>query len=188
MKHLPLAALALGALLATPASAQMDHSQHMAMDHEAMDHEMTVMTEPGQGAFAAIGEIVAALMADPDTDWSRVDIDGLRAHLVDMDLVTTQAVAEAEEIDGGLRFTVHGAGDVVGAIQRMVLAHADFMDGTDGWRMSAEATDDGAVLEVTVPEGDRAKLAGLGFFGVMAWGMHHQAHHWAMATGGTPHQ
>ena len=45
-------------------------------------------TEAGQGAFAAIQEIVAILEADPDTDWSKVDIDALRQHLVDMNAVT----------------------------------------------------------------------------------------------------
>ena len=32
-------------------------------------------TEAGQIAFAAIQEIVAILEADPQTDWSKVDID-----------------------------------------------------------------------------------------------------------------
>ncbi len=178
-------ALVGAAFLGAPATAQtmMDHSQHMA----ASEMQATV-SEPGQGAFAAIGEIVALLMADPATDWDKVDIDALRAHLVDMDLVTTQASVTRADIEGGERFTVRGEGDVAGAVQRMVLAHAAFMDGTDGWHMTAEPVAGGAVLEVTVPEADRAKLAGLGFFGVLSWGMHHQAHHLAMATGGTPHQ
>ena len=145
-------------------------------------------TEPGQGAFAAIGEIVAALEADPNTDWSKVNIDALRAHLVDMDMVVTWAKVETEPTDFGARFVVSGDDKVAGSIQRMVVAHAGVMEGVDGWSYMAEPTDTGAVLEVTVPEADMAKLNALGFFGILTSGMHHQRHHWMMATGMNPHQ
>jgi len=39
-----------------------------------------------------------------------------------------------------------------------------------------------------VPDQDLTKLTALGFFGMMTSGMHHQAHHWAMAIGTDPHQ
>jgi len=48
-------------------------------------------TQPGQAAFGAMQEIVALLQADPTTDWSKVDIDALRQHLIDMDEVTIRA-------------------------------------------------------------------------------------------------
>jgi hypothetical protein len=38
----------------------------------------------GQDAFGAIQEIVGMLEADPATDGSKVDIDALRDHLLDM--------------------------------------------------------------------------------------------------------
>lgn len=44
--------------------------------------------QPGNGAFAAIQEIVDLPMADPKTGWSKVDIDALRQHLVEIDDVT----------------------------------------------------------------------------------------------------
>ncbi len=53
---------------------------------------------------------------------------------------------------------------------------------------STRETSEGAVMDVRVPEQDLPKWKGLGFFGVMAGGMHHQPHHWMMATGGNPHQ
>lgn len=56
--------------------------------------------EAGQDAFAAIQEVVL-LEADPDTDWSRVDIDALRDHLIDMHLVTLYA-----KVDDGVELTV----------------------------------------------------------------------------------
>jgi len=142
-------------------------------------------TEPGQGAFAAIGEIVAALEADPNTDWSKVDIGTLREHLRDMDQVILEAEATSTAIPGGLRFDVTGEGRVIEAIQRMVVGHARVMQGAGGWSYEAEATDTGATLAVQVPDGDMAKLKALGFFGILTSGMHHQQHHWMMATGGS---
>ena len=41
-------------------------------------------TAPGQAAFGAAQEIVRMLLADPMTNWSKVDIDALRQHLIDM--------------------------------------------------------------------------------------------------------
>ena len=46
------------------------------------DRSATPLAEPGPGAFAALSEAVATLAADPDTDWSRVDVAGLREHLL----------------------------------------------------------------------------------------------------------
>ena len=192
MKKMILTGAVLAAISGTsPVLAQETAAiQEMGAGHE---HNMQTMggapvMEPGQGAFAAIGEIVAALDADPTTDWSLVNIDGLRAHLVDMDLVVTHAVVINEDVDFGMRFKVSGEGAVVGSIQRMVVAHASVMESVDGWSYAAEATDTGAVLEVTVPEADMARLKAIGFFGILTSGMHHQTHHWMMATGGNPHQ
>lgn len=172
---------------ATPLAAQESGTDHeMPAGHE---HRMGAapVAEPGQGAFAAIGEIISALDADPETDWSRVDIDALRVHLVDMDLVVTHAQVTREEADFGMRFVVTGDGAVVGSIQRMVVAHASVMEGVEGWSYMAQATQTGAILEVSVPELEHARLRAIGFFGILTSGMHHQSHHWMMATGDNPH-
>jgi hypothetical protein len=167
----------LALLVAGQAHAQAIHAHHMA----------GMPTEAGQGAFAAIQEIVELLEADPATDWSKVDIEALRRHLIDMDNVTLRADVKAEPVDGGMRFTVTGAGPVKDSIQRMVAAHAATMDGVDGWKFAASQTDDGAVLTVLAPARDAAKLRGLGFIGVMTRGMHHQMHHLMIARGDKPH-
>jgi hypothetical protein len=147
-----------------------------------------VPTQPGQSAFAAIQEIVAMLDADPDTDWSKVDIDGLRRHLVDMNNVTLYAQMAATPSENGVRFAVTGAGPVRESIRRMVTAHAETMNGTDGMTILAEDHPEGAVMTVTVADpADLAKLKGLGFFGIMTLGMHHQAHHLMIAAGHPPH-
>ena len=181
-----LRSIILATLLVTPAMAQ-EHTANM--DHSAHTAGMSAIeiTEPGQSAFAAIEQIVLALDMDASTDWSRVDISGLREHLRDMDLVFTAAEVSSETVAGGMRFTVSGEGRVREAIRNMVIAHAGAMDGADNWGYGAEEHPEGATMTITVPPFDMPRLNALGFFGVMATGMHHQDHHWAMATGGNPH-
>ena len=79
-------------------------------------------TETGQSAFAAIAEIVQILNDDPETDWDKVNIQALRDHLVDMDLVMTQAVVSARTEGRTVEFSVTGDEAVAGAAKRMVLA------------------------------------------------------------------
>ncbi|AXX99282.1 hypothetical protein [Profundibacter amoris] len=196
MKH--FAIIGLVALLPNLAAAQETHT---GMNHEAMMNgtgmvqgetmatglQMNPATEAGQSAFAAVEEIVLALDADPDTDWSKVNIPALREHLVDMELVFTDAEVQTTEVENGFQFAVTGAGKTIGSIQRMAIAHAGVMNGTGDWTFSPEKTETGVVLTVTSTADDMDKLRALGFFGIMAMGMHHQNHHWMMATGVNPH-
>ena len=185
------AILALG--LSGPGLAQT------TMDHQSMNHNAqmatqmqgampgAVPTEPGQSAFATIAEIVGLLQNDPETDWNRVDIAALRAHLVDMDAVTLRAGAAARDIEGGAVFDVTSQdAKVAGSIRRMVLAHGQTMSGVDGITMVSEKIDGGARMTVTGP--NPAMIRGLGFFGVLTLGMHHQVHHLALARGENPLQ
>lgn len=160
------------------------HERHMAGEPPTADR---VPTQPGQSAFAAIQEIVAILEADPKTDWSKVDIDALREHLVDMNNVTLAANVKSDFRDGGVRFDVTGVGPVSDSIRRMVEAHAATMNGVDGWTFEAREIDGGASLLVHAPQRDANKLRGLGFFGVLTIGMHHQMHHVMIARGEKPH-
>ena len=179
------AAVVLAVLCPACACAQSSNHHHNAPTPRA--HATVEPHEPGQGAFAAIQEIVGILEADPRTDWSKVDIGALRQHLMDMDSVTLHAQVESTSIDGGVRFTVTGEGPVRQSVQRMVMAHAAVMNGVGGWKMTAAETQTGATLSVTTPARDARKLQALGFFGVMARGMHHQAHHLMIARGDHPH-
>jgi len=189
------------ALLASPgiAQAQDMSGQHGAGQHGQQMPEMTHadhgmdgdgvsegIVEGGQSAFAAIQEIVEQLMTDPATDWSRVNIEAVRQHLIDMDNVTLRADIVTREIEGGARFeATSDAAAVVASIRAMVPAHAATMNGAEGWTMQAEEIPGGAVL--TVAGGDPLRIKALGFIGVMTVGMHHQAHHLALATGQNAH-
>jgi hypothetical protein len=162
----------------------MSHAAH----HSAAAHEEPIPTLPGQDAFGAIQEVVGILESDPGTDWSRVDIDALREHLVDMNEVTLHAASRAEPAEGGLRIRVTGTGRTLEAIRRMVPAHAREMDGQDGWSVTTEPIADGVVLLVTSTDSAQVvKIRGLGFMGIMVRGAHHQPHHLAIARGMLPH-
>lgn len=83
-------------LVSTAASGQtMKHDQMMDGNRAGMMVDSGLPRETGQSAFAAIQEIVAMLEADPKTDWSKVDIEALRQHLIDMNNVTLGAVVTA---------------------------------------------------------------------------------------------
>ena len=169
-------------------SSPMAHGQ--MMQGHMMDGQRgggAFATQPGQDAFAAIQEIVEILMADPKTDWSKVNIDALRQHLIDMNKVTLAGTVKDVPIDGGMRFDVTGEGAVRDSIRRMTTAHAATMNGVDGWKFEEADIEGGASLIVRAPAKDADKLRGLGFLGVLALGMHHQMHHLMIARGENPH-
>lgn len=158
----------------------MDHEQHMDQERQGV--------AAGQAAFVAIAEIVAILDADPGTDWSTVNISALREHLIDMNALTLQATIKEEALADGLVMTITGDGRARDAIQRMAPAHAAELDAMEDWSASAETTAEGARLVVTSTEPViQAKIRGLGFFGLMATGAHHQPHHLAIARGEPMH-
>ncbi|WP_417710980.1 hypothetical protein [Roseibium aggregatum] len=191
--------LALTAAIActAPVQAQVQaqttqHHDHTAMQHAApgagLSSAKAVPREPGQSAFAAIQEIVTILESDPETDWSRVDIEALRNHLADMDNVTLRADVQTTTVEGGYRFTVTGEGKVTSSIRRMLSAHAATMNGTRGFGYEVAETPGGSILTVSASEpSDLKMLSGLGFIGVMTLGAHHQEHHLALASGQSPH-
>ena len=171
------------------------YAQHVGHGEGSMgDHHMQHAdgaaygqpTEAGQSAFAAIQEIVQLLENTPGTDWSKVDIEALRQHLIDMNNVTLHSKVVATPVKGGARYLVTGRGSVVDSIRRMVTAHATAMNGVDGWQFSAAEAGGGAVMTVTHPP-DEAKIRGLGLIGIMTRGMHHQQHHLMIALGMGPH-
>jgi len=191
-KHL-LASTFLFMALALPVGAEaagQPKMDHMKMDHSKMMAQSAGKqpTEAGQSAFAAIAEIVTLLEADPKTDWSKVDIEALRQHLIDMNNVTLLANVKESDQGNVVEFQVTGTGLVTDSIRRMVMAHVMTMNGVDGWNYAAREIEGGASLTVTPPNAaSNAKLIGLGFIGIMVSGMHHQQHHWMIAKGQNPH-
>jgi hypothetical protein len=174
--------------------------QHGAAMHDMGDmHDMHGMggihgaaagalpTEPGQGAFGAVQEIVRILEADPKTDWSKVDLEALRQHLIDMNEVTLKAAETERPIEGGAEIAVTGTDRTLEAIQHMVPAQAQMLNGHNGWTAKAAPLPSGVLLTVTTQDPkDVTHIRGLGFIGLMATGAYHQAHHLAMPKGEFP--
>ncbi|MEX1184427.1 MAG: hypothetical protein WEF86_14540 [Gemmatimonadota bacterium] len=138
-------------------------------------------------AFAALSDVVRTLESDPDTDWSRVDIEALRQHLIDMDEVTLNARVAATDVPGGARFEVTGVARAAEAIARMAAAHASQPDATLGMRLTVQPISGGVIVTATSEDvGDArsvARIRGLGFHGLLALGDHHAAHHVMIAQG-----
>jgi len=167
--------------------------QHQGMmpmgGHAGMHAASTTPTMPGQDAFGAIQEIVQILDADPKTDWSKVDLEALRQHLIDMNEVTLRADAAPKQIDGGLEIAVTGNGRTLVAIQRMVPAWARMMNGQHGWTAKADTLPNGELLTVTATDPKEIEhIRGLGFIGLLVSGSMHRPHHLAMARGEFKHE
>ena len=105
-------------VVAQQPSTAMPSNQMLEQHHIMMQDQSGVVapTMPGQDAFGAIQEIVRMLEADPNTDWSKVNLEALRQHLIDMNDVTLKAEAVAKPVDGGIEVTVTGAGRTAQAI------------------------------------------------------------------------
>ena len=173
-----LIGLALAAVTATSAIAQHAHS-------DTAGHSTPVVaTEPGHAAFAAIAEITALLRSDPLTDWSRVNIEALRQHLIDMDVVTLNAHVSIVQTPQGAKFAVTGTERTLQGIRAMVPAHAPFLKAETGWDVAITQIEGGLLLQV---EGNPSQIEALGFIGLMTIGAHHQEHHLMMAKGNVIH-
>lgn len=183
--------VALCAVLTPTAMLAQQAHTHSTMTHQ-QGHTAPMaevsLNEPGQGAFAAISEIVASLSADPTTDWSKVDIGALRAHLVDMDLLITHAKVTETALEDGIEMRMALEGPGGGAAGRMVPMHGPILAMETGWNSELAREDGALVWRVTGWSAQDAQMIhALGFFGLMATGDHHRAHHMGLATGAGMH-
>lgn len=175
-------------LLGIPAQRALAQAhQHVpGMTHPTTPDTATVRAPAGQAAFATIADIVRQLDADPNTDWSRVNIERLRQHLIDMDEVVMHAQVQTRVIDGGVRYVVRGDIRTAAAIKRMLTAHASMLSAeqitakvvpmADGVTLTAIAADPNDARAV-------ARIRALGMAGLLTLGEHHAAHHLALARG-----
>jgi len=148
------------------------------------------LTEPGNDAFGTIQEAIRALEADPNTDWSKVNLEALREHLVDMNNMTLNVTVMSQKpIDSGVEILVMpDSARAAGSLDRVLAAHPAQLEMETGWKMTVRKKDGKYDIVVTTQKrSEVAKVRGLGYIGILAIGGHHQLHHWAMATGKQPH-
>jgi hypothetical protein len=172
------AAACLAGFAMNPVGAQHDMAAH---------HSGPLPSFPGQAAFTTIGEVVAILKADSSTDWSKVNLDALREHLIDMDDVVMHASVAKKNVAGGFEARVTGTGRTVQAIRRMLTNHAAMLDMDSPYHAVAAEIPNGARLTVTAKNASDASqvahIRGLGFAGILTEGDHHPRHHLAIARG-----
>lgn len=187
MSRTLLPTLALLVLLAAPAAAQHDH--HAGPEPHPGGSAQGDTAPTGQAAFAALADVVARLEADSATDWSRVNLEALRQHLIDMNDVVLGAAVRQEAVPGGARLDVTGTGRTRDAIRRMLAAHATQLDAMPEYAARAEELPEGMRLTVTAEGADlrlERKIRGLGFAGLLTVGAHHAEHHLMLARGAMP--
>lgn len=184
-RRVSIVVVSIGIAFAPPAAAQHDVSMHAA--------SAALPTSSGQAAFATISEVVRMLEADSTTDWSKVNVEALRQHLIDMDAVTMRSTVSQRTVNGGIEADVTGTGETAGAIKRMLSMHAMMLDQSAEYHATAAEIPSGVRFRVTAknPSDARtvARIRGLGFAGLLTEGDHHARHHMAIARGeANPHQ
>lgn len=171
-------------------AADMDHSKmsHSAMKITPTSH--TLPTEKGNDAFGTIQEVISLLGSDPTTDWSKVNLEALRLHLLDMeDMVSNVEVLSQKSISSGMVAVVKPTSKrAAKALKRIFMAHPQVLKSESGFEMNVKFINGQYTLTTTTSNpADVDKIRGLGYIGLMALGNHHQAHHYAMAKGLNPH-
>lgn len=184
--------LVLSLILFSACSSQ-NHAGSQAKNQDMTAHQnMDVpLHQPGNATFGAIQEVVNQLRADSTTDWSKVNLEALRQHLIDMHEFTLHVdVMDKHNVENGVQFTVEPTTDrALPALERVFKAHPPMLKQEKGWTMNVEQDGKQFTATVTTPNPEEVpQLRALGYIGVLATGVHHQRHHWMMATGKDPHQ
>ena len=199
-KKITYSVIAVAAIaISSTAISKMHHGamNHSAMmNHGSMNHnQLTAQTntatlvESGTDPFAVIQEAITALEANPNTNWEKVNIEALRSHLVEMQDMTLNIDVVQSQVNKGFKAIVTPTTDrAAKSLTKVLSAHPMQMKAETGWDMQVQNNDGVFTLTVTTDNAkDVAKIRGLGYIGVMAYGNHHQPHHWAIASGDNPH-
>ena len=102
-----------------------------------------------------------------------MSINRLRQHLVDLDEVMLRAQAEELVIEGGLEIRVSGTEQTLAALGRVVPQHVESMGEFRGWKMDVESVESALLLTLIGPDaGEQEIIRAMGFFGLMASGVH----------------
>ena len=175
-------------------SCDMEHTSGMKHNVCAADNLISigssaVLSEAGTDPFAVIQEAIALLEANPDTDWSTVNIEALRLHLIEMQDMTLNVTVEQQPISLGFMAVITPTTNrALQSMSQVLSAHPSQMKEETGWDMVVTNNNGIFTIAVTTDQlKDVDKIRGLGYIGIMAYGSHHQPHHWAMASGENTH-
>ena len=144
------------------------------------------LTMPGNEIFGTIQEVIQKLEADPNTDWSKVNLEALRQHLIDMKAFTEEVeVINKKPIPNGVEIHVRPQTKrAQAALKRLFHIHPKMLKEEKGWEMKAHLNGDIWTITCTTKKPEEVrKIRALGYIGLLAEGAHHQYHHWLIATG-----
>jgi len=151
------------------AKASSHHGSHPA---ENFRNPPSPLTEPGNDVFGTVQEIIGRLEADPGTDWTKVDMEALRRHLIDMHNVALHVeVVSRSPLENGVGLVVRGVTpEAEASLSRVLAAHPEQLKKEAGWTMAVKKTDSGYELQVTGTDPkDAAKIRALGYIGLLAY-------------------
>lgn len=151
-----------------------------------MHQNRTPLTETGNDIFGTIQEVVHELEANSDTDWSQVNLEALRQHLLDMKAFTEEVeVLRKSPLEKGIEITVRPQSKrAVQAMKKLLSMHPDMIQQEKGWKMDAQQDGNNWIITCTTDEETEVeKIRALGYIGLLVEGAHHQLHHWMIATG-----
>ena len=153
---------------------------------KAIAQHATPLTMPGNEIFGTIQEVVQKLEADPKTDWSKVDLEALRQHLLDMKAFTEEVeVISKKPVSEGVEIEVRPQTKrAVIALKHLFSMHPAMIKMEKGWDLKAiQNGDQWTITCITQESSEVEKIRALGYIGLLTEGAHHQLHHWMIATG-----
>lgn len=166
--------------------------KHSMAHHQQMSEQpkTVLLTEAGNDIFATISEVIDNLNANPNTDWSKVNISALKEHLLDMrDMIINVEVVSQKEIKNGIEILIKPTNKRARAAMKRVLgAHPAQLKRETNWQMQVQKKWFRYKLTITTDKpAEVNQITALGYIGLIAYGNHHQHHHWLIATGNNPH-
>lgn len=163
----------------------MEHHQQMTMNKQVQP-----LIETGNDIFGTIQEVINKLNANPNTNWNKVNIEALKEHLLDMrDMTVNIEVISQNRVENGSEIVIKPMTKrSIQAMKRILSAHPKQLEKETNWKMTVQKQGDNYLLITTTNNPTEvSKIVGLGYIGIMAYGSHHQSHHWSMAIGKNPH-
>lgn len=123
-------------MLATTVYAEntKSHSTRHEMHSASVD---SPLTEAGNDAFGTIQEVIRKLNHDPKVDWSKVNLEALRRHLVDMnDMTLNVEILSQQPLDKGLKIVMRASTlKSESALDRVFSVHLAQLKSETGWEM-----------------------------------------------------
>ncbi len=181
------------AIIASSALAASDEHDSELMEqhgHQIAAPSSANLTQAGNDMFGTVQEVIQQMNEQDGFSWKEVNLEVLRQHLLDMqDMTENVEVVGQRPVANGVELHIKATTPrAFNALKRVFSAHPAQLKKETGWEMLVSQQDDLFVLTTTSSNSnDTDKIRGLGYIGLMAWGNHHQPHHWAMATGQNPH-